>query len=157
MMPSHGSKAYFLIAGRNASQFANTVGLAMERESAEVTTFGNRSKRYIPGLKDATFPLEGPSEGEQADFLWELLETGKIVSFEYYPNGKDTVVSFGGKAFLSSVGMDSAVNDPNQLVGEFQITGDVERRSIYNFDAYGEFIEFNSDDPEDQWIDGNVA
>lgn len=134
-MPSHGSKAVFKI-GTNAlpttvtdmSAYGNSVGLTLNRETGEVTTFSQQSKKYIAGLKDATIPFEGPLEDASDQIMWDLYNNGTIVSFEYYPAG---IVAgkpkYTGSCLVTSYEVSSAVSDANSTSGEFQVTGDVSR------------------------------
>lgn len=135
MTASHGSKAVFKIGTAAApavvgdmSQYGNSVGLSMNRDSAEVTTFALGSKQYIPGLKDATVPFEGPYDGASDQIMWDLYNQGTIVDFEYHPAGVGVGLPiFSGQMFVTSYEVSSAVSDANATSGEFQVTGDVAR------------------------------
>jgi len=56
---THGKNATVLANGYNLSPYFNSVTASGSSDTAEVSTFGNNSKAYIPGLKDATFSVEG--------------------------------------------------------------------------------------------------
>lgn len=56
---THGKNATVLANGYNLSSYFNSVSASGSSETAEVSTFGDNSKKYIPGLKDATFSVEG--------------------------------------------------------------------------------------------------
>lgn len=135
MAASHGSVAVFKIgtnaapaATQDLSQYGNSVGLTLNRDSSEVTTFALRSKKYIPGLKDATVPFEGPYDDEADQILWDLYENGTIVEFEYFPAGEGAGKPvFSGELFVTSYEVSSDVSDANAASGEFQVTGDVAR------------------------------
>lgn len=67
MAASHGSKASFWLGTAaspavvvDLSVYGKTLGEAFKRDSAETTTFKKGSKTFIPGLKDATIPFDGP-------------------------------------------------------------------------------------------------
>jgi hypothetical protein len=132
---SHGSKAIFKIGTHAAptvvtdlSTYANSVGVTMSRDSGEVSTFGVSSKQYVPGLKDATVPFEGPFDPTADQILWDDYNFGDIVNFEYYPSGVATGnIKYSGKMFVTSYEVSSGVGDPNAVSGEFQVTGDVAR------------------------------
>lgn len=138
MAASHGSKAVFKIGTNavpqtavNMSQYGNSVGLTMNREASEVTTFALQSKKYIPGLKDATVPFEGPYDDASGQIMWDLYNNGTIVLFEYYPAGEGTgKVKFSGQLFVTSYEISSDVGDANATSGEFQVTGDVARSLV---------------------------
>ena len=135
MAASHGSKAVFKIGtnaapqvGTNMSQYGNSVGLTMNREASEVTTFALQSKKYIPGLKDATVPFEGPFDDASDQIMWDLYNNGTIVLFEYFPAGEGAgKVKYSGQLFVTSYEVSSDVGDANSTSGEFQVTGDVAR------------------------------
>lgn len=135
MAASHGSKAVFKIGTKaaptvvgNMSQYGNSVGLTMNRDSSETTTFALGSKKYIPGLKDATVPFEGPYDTASDQIMWDLFDDGTIVNFEYFPAGEGTGnVKYSGKLFVTSYEVNSEVSEANATSGEFQVTGDVAR------------------------------
>lgn len=138
MPASHGSKAVFKVGTKAApttvgdmSQYGNSVGLTLNRDSAEVTTFALGSKQYIPGLKDATVPFEGPFHDESDQIMWDLYDDGTLVSFEYFPSGEGTgKVKYSGTMFVTSYEVSSEVSDANATSGEFQVTGDVAREVV---------------------------
>ena len=138
MAASHGSKAVFMMGTfaapttvGNVSQYANSVGLSMSRDNAETTTFALQSKQYIPGLKDATIPVEGPFDPAVDQIMWDVYNNGTIVNFEYYPSGNTSGnVKYSGKMFVTSYEVNSTTSDPNATSGEFQVTGDVARSIV---------------------------
>lgn len=138
MSATHGSVAVFKIGTHaapttvtNMSDYGNSVGLTLNRDSSEVTTFALQSKKYIPGLKDATVPFEGPLDDASDQIMWDLYDNGTIVDFEYYPAGEGTgKPKYEGKLFVTSYEVTSEVSDANQTSGEFQVTGDVSREVV---------------------------
>lgn len=138
MAASHGSKAVFMVGTaaapavvQNLSQYGNSVGMTLNRDSAEVTTFALQSKQYIPGLKDATIPFEGPFDTLSDAILWDLLNAGTIANFEYYPAGNTTgLPKYSGQLFVTSYEVSSDVGDANSTSGEFQVTGNVTRALV---------------------------
>lgn len=138
MAASHGSTAVFMLGTHaapatpgNVSQYANSVGLSMSRDSAEVTTFALQSKQYIAGLKDATIPLEGPYDPTVDQQMWDLYNFGDIVTWEYYPFGNTTgKIKYTGQAIITSYEVNSTTSDPNATSGELQVTGNVTRSTV---------------------------
>lgn len=136
MAQVHGSKAT-LYAGtaaapavlQNLSQFGNSIGATFNRDTAETTTFAQGSKQYVPGLRDATVPFEGPFDDAADVIMWPLYETGEIVDFEYCPAGQGVVgtPAYTGKMFCTSYEVTSDTGGPSNMSGEFQVTGDVTR------------------------------
>jgi hypothetical protein len=136
MSTSHGSKAtisFGTAAAPNAvqpmEQFANAFSATFDRDTGETTTMGLGSKKYVPGLKDATVPYEGPFDTDADVVMWPLYDQGVIVDFEYAPAGRGVVGSplYSGTMFVTSYEVSSDANDPNTMSGEFQVTGDVVR------------------------------
>lgn len=135
-MATHGSKAGFRLGTFatpstlvDVSTFLNSVAATFNRDNSETSTFGVASKKYLPGLKDATIPIEGPYDGVTDVQMWDLYNNGTIVSFEYCPAGVGVsgTPKFTGQAFITSYEVSSDVNDANAMSGEMQITGDVTR------------------------------
>lgn len=56
---THGKNAKVLANGYDLSTYFNSLSVSGAADASEVSTFGNNSKRYIPGTKDATFSVEG--------------------------------------------------------------------------------------------------
>lgn len=56
---THGKNAKVMANGYDLSAYFNSVSAGGVSDTAEVSTFGNNSKAYIPGLKDGTFSVEG--------------------------------------------------------------------------------------------------
>jgi hypothetical protein len=135
MAASHGSKAVFKTGTfaapttvQDMSQYGNSVGLTLNRDASEVTTFALQSKKYIAGLKDATVPFEGPFDDACDLIMWDLYNNGTIVNFEYFPAGTTAgKPKYSGTLFVTSYEVSSDVSDANATSGEFQITGDVAR------------------------------
>lgn len=56
---THGKNAKVLANGYDLSAYFSSANASGAADTAEVTTFGNDSKAYIPGVKDGTFSVEG--------------------------------------------------------------------------------------------------
>lgn len=155
-MVTHGSKALLFVKGVNVSDYLTTLGVNLERDTAEVTTIGSEWKKHIPGLKDSSIPIGGPAFTEAADHLWQLLYQDAPAYFEYAPSGYDGGPFFYGYALLNEFGISSGVDDPNDLVGNLQVTGDVKRATGYDFNSDGDVIlDFNEIEDGDVF-DGNI-
>lgn len=132
---THGSKALFKVGSsatptvvQDVSTYGNSVGAHLSRDTAETTTFGKTSKTYIPGLKDATIPFDGPFDPTCDGIFWDLYNTGAIVNFEYYPSGTGTGnIKFSGTCLITAYEVSSGVSSENTAHGEFQVSGDVTR------------------------------
>jgi len=133
MAAVHGSKASLKIGDsgstlRDFSAYLTSTGLPRSADTAEVTTLGNSSKLYIPGLKDGTIPLEGPFDVVIDGYLDGILGFAARV-FEYCPQGAGvaTTPKYSGTCILTSYEATTPVDDAGTFSAEAQITGPVVR------------------------------
>ena len=137
MAATHGSQASFWLGTValptttvDLSTFGKTVGASFKRDTAETTTFKSGVKQYIPGLKDATIPFDGPLDAVVDQQMWDLFNTAAIVNFEYYPAGKAAASGtpkFTGSCMVTKYDLSSPVGGSNDFSGEFQVSGAVTR------------------------------
>lgn len=59
----HGKSATVLLADANLSAYLNEMSISRSTETGETTTFGDDSKTYIVGLRDAAVSLSGLFDG----------------------------------------------------------------------------------------------
>ena len=106
------------------TEYISNVNFPLSADTAEVTTFGSNSKKYIAGLKDCQFTV---------DFVWDATLDGYFFAllgapagtFEYSPDGGTT--EYSGEAILTAYNPASATNDAVKGSATFQVTGDVSR------------------------------
>ena len=55
----HGKNTKVFFNNYDLTEFFDNATLSVNADTADVSTFGSDSKKYIPGLKDATISLEG--------------------------------------------------------------------------------------------------
>jgi len=135
---THGSKATLKMGTAatptvlfEVSNYFNSISFPQNRDTAETTTFGTGTKRYIPGLRDATFSAEGKAHIVIDDILNDLMDNPSPVDFEYCPSGGVTGTRrYTGKFFPTSFEATSETGDANSFTSEFQISGDVARDTI---------------------------
>lgn len=131
MPPVHGSKATFTIQDsggvvRDITTYIDSSGLARSADTAEVSTNGVLSKKYVGGLLDATIPTGGPFDPVVDGYLNGIL--GMARNFVYRPQGAGTgLPEYTGSAILTSYEPDTPIDDAGRQTGEFQVTGDVAR------------------------------
>jgi len=131
MAASHGSAAYFAIqdsggVSRDLSALIDESGIQKSADTADVSTGGSTSKKYIPGLKDGTIPVGGPWDPTIDGYLDGILAMER--NFIYRPAGTGTgKVEYTGAAILTSYEPSTSVDDAARLSGEFQVTGNVTR------------------------------
>lgn len=131
MPPVHGSKAKFSITDsggtvRDLTAFLSSAGMPRSADTAETSVLGLTSKRYIPGLKDGTIPIEGPFDVTVDGYLNGILGMERVFAYDPQGTGSGTP-HYAGSAILTSYESETAVDDAGSMTGEFQITGDVTR------------------------------
>lgn len=124
----HGKNSTFKLdtpagALTDLTDYVNNVNFPLSADTAEVTTFGCDSKKYIPGLKDCQFTVETFWDATVDGYLFALLGAA-AGTFNYSPDG--TVV-YSGEAYLTAYNPASASNDAVKGSATFQVTGDVGR------------------------------
>lgn len=131
MAAVHGSSAYFSVQDsggtqRDLSTYLSESGLARSADTADVSTGGSTSKKYIAGLKDATIPISGPFDATVDGYLAGIL--GMTRAFIFRPAGTGSgLPEYTGSGILTSYEESSPVDGAATLSGEFQVTGDVTR------------------------------
>ena len=129
----HGKTAVFKIdnsAGslQDISAYCDSVDFPMTMDTAEVTTFGDSSKEYLAGLKDATISISGSWDATADAILAALTTAG---TFEYGPAGSASgAVKYTGEAILTGYTVNAPVGDKVSFSAEFQVTGAVTRTTF---------------------------
>lgn len=110
-------------ANSDVSEYLKSTGLDQNTDTVEVTTFGNDSKLYIPGLEDGTISLEGVWDAT-IDGIMATMKgvTGK---FSYLPAG--TGVTYAGDIILTSYNVSQDMAGEITFSASFQVTGDISR------------------------------
>lgn len=132
MPPVHGSKAFFSVTdagavARDLSALLDSSGLPRSADTAEVTTGGMTSKKYIPGLLDGTIPIGGPFDVTMDGYLAGILGLADR-TFIFRPGGTLTgQAEYTGLCILTAYEPSDDVGDAARMTGEFQITGNVTR------------------------------
>lgn len=132
---SHGSKAIIKVADsgatlRDISPYVTSTGLQRLADMAETSVLGTTAKTYIPGMTDATIPLEGNFDPTVDGYLAGILGFETAVAFEYYPAGEPvgaTKPKYSGSCFLTSYDIETGTDDKAGVSGELQVTGSITR------------------------------
>jgi hypothetical protein len=124
----HGKNSKFLLdtsAGdlTDLTSYVTNVNFPPTADTAEVTTFGSNSKKYIPGLKDCQITIEFGWDATLDGYLFALLGAA-AGTFNYKPDG---TIIYSGEAILTSYNPASSSNDAVKGSATFQVTGDVAR------------------------------
>ena len=127
----HGKTAVFQVDNSGGSltdisAYCDNVDFPLTADTAEVTTFGDASKEYIGGLKDATISISGSWDATADGVLAGII--GLAGSFEYGPAGSTGGnIKYTGEAICTSYNVTAPVGDKVSFSAEFQVTGDVTR------------------------------
>ena len=130
----HGKTAVFKIDNsggslQDISAYCDNVDFPLTADTAEVTTFGDSSKEYIAGLKDATISISGSWDATADAILAAIV--GVAGTFEYGPAGSaGGAVKFTGEAICTSYNVSAPVGDKVSFSAEFQCTGAVTRTTF---------------------------
>jgi hypothetical protein len=123
---THGKGAAVLVDEFDLSAFLNTFDGSATADTAEVTTFGNSSKAYVAGTKDATISLGGFFDGA-ANAVDEVLQAalGGSAIITLAPAG---VATIGNRCSLAdcittSYSVAASVGDAVTVSAEGQVTG----------------------------------
>jgi predicted secreted protein len=130
----HGKTAVFKIDNsggslQDISAYCDNVDFPLTSDTAEVTTFGDASKEYIAGLKDATVSISGSWDATADGILAGIV--GVAGTFEYGPAGSaGGAVKFTGEAICTSYNVSAPVGDKVSFSAEFQCTGAITRTTF---------------------------
>lgn len=123
---AHGKGASVLVDEFDLSAFLSSYDGAATADTAEVTCFGNASKAYVAGLKDATISLSGffdGSTGAVDEVLQAALGGSALISL--CPAGAGTI---GNRCSLAdcistSYSVSAPVGDAVTVSAEAQVSG----------------------------------
>lgn len=127
----HGKTADFRVDNSGGSltdisAYCDSVDFPATADTAEVTTFGDSSKEYIAGLKDATISISGSWDATADGVLAAIV--GVSGSFQYGPAGvTGGNIKYTGEAICTSYTVNAPVGDKVTFSAEFQVTGAVTR------------------------------
>lgn len=115
---------------RDLTAYATSVGVPVEVETAEVTTFNDDDKVYVTGLRDRTISIEGKWDATLDGYMSGLLG-GTPRAWKVFPAGSVAGRPYvQGSAILTSYEVTSEVGDAIGFSAEFQNSGAVTRGTI---------------------------
>lgn len=129
----HGKSTVFKVdnAAGSLTDISNTltdVSFPQSVDTAETSAFGDSSKTYVVGLKDATISVSGNFDATVDAHLAGVFGQAASLSFEYGPEGStSTYVKYTGECILTSYEKSGAIGDVVSYSAEFQVTGAVTR------------------------------
>lgn len=113
----------------NFSSGLTEMSLSRELDTAEITSFGDNDKSYIPGLRGATVSFSGNFSSTHAEVLDGVLgrNSTATMSWEFSPDGSTAVGRhlLKGEGFLTSLEYSASVDDKVTLSGELIVSGAV--------------------------------
>ena len=124
----HG-KTIYVFVGSDISAYCNKADFPKSADTAETSTFGHNDKTYLPGLRGATFSIEGiwdPAVDAILDPLLGTIVTGIV----YKPQGTgagNVVYTFD--ACMTSYAPPGSITEAVKFTAAFTITGVVVRTS----------------------------
>lgn len=118
----HGKSIYVSVAAHDISAYTNKADFPRAADTAETSCFGTTDKTYIPGLKGATFSIEG---------LWDATLDGYMdtafgteVAVVYRPAGTGAgLIQYAFQAILTAYNPPGSIGDAVKYSAQFQITG----------------------------------
>lgn len=122
----HGKGAATLFGAYDLSAFLNNFDAAATADTAEVTTFGDSSKAYIGGLKDATVSLSGffdGSAGAVDEVLAAALANVRVVTLAAAGAGAIGNRAQIGNVISTSYSINAPVADAVNISAEAQVSG----------------------------------
>lgn len=130
----HGKSAVFKIDDsggvlRDISAYCDNIDFPLTADTAEVTTFGDSSKEYVAGLKDATISISGSWDATADGYLAGI--QAAIGTFEYGPAGSaGGAVKYTGECICTGYNVTAPVGDKVSFSAEFQVSGAVTRTTF---------------------------
>ena len=128
----HGRYGVFTFDSVELTAYLDDVSMDRSAEASETTVFGQESKTFVKGLKDAKLSLQGKwdstaTTGPDENLTAWLTEDGPH-AFIWGPEGDTTGdVKFTGNGLVVSYNTSAPVGDIVAFTAEVQVTGDVAR------------------------------
>lgn len=129
----HGKGANFKLDNAsgtlvNFSSGLDDVTVSRSLDPAEVTTFGDNDRNFIPGLRTGTISCSGHFASTYAEILDALLGLSSAsLTFEYSPDGSTAASRhlLTGECWMVSLEYSAPVDDKVSMSFELQVTGAV--------------------------------
>ncbi len=128
---THGKNAKFTVqdaggTSRDISTYLTSAGTNRSADLAEASTFQTTYKQFVAGLIDAKIPIEGQFDPTVDGYLTGILQLAR--NFDYRPAGDGTGnISLTGSCILTSYEINTSLDGPATISGEFQVTGAITR------------------------------
>jgi hypothetical protein len=132
MAATHGKNSYFAVDDsgntlRDLSTYLKSGSGDQTTETVDVSVWGDDSKKYIQGLNDGQFQLEGVWDSTVDGYLHGIKGAGEK-DFEYGPIGDTgSNVKYSGKVLLTSYNISNDIGSEVRFSATLQVSGDVTR------------------------------
>jgi predicted secreted protein len=107
----------------------NEATLSRSMDTAEITTFGDNDRVYLPGLRGAELSFSGLFSSTHAEVLDGAFGRNSTasLSWEFSPDGSTAAGRhlLKGEAFISSLEYSASVDDAVAMSGTLTVTGAV--------------------------------
>lgn len=107
----------------------NEATLSRSMDTAEITTFGDNDRVYLPGLRGAELSFGGLFSSTHAEVLDGIFgrNSTATMSWEFSPDGSTAAGRhlLKGEAFLTSLDYGASVDDAVSLSGTLTVSGAV--------------------------------
>lgn len=132
--PRHGKGSQLSIDSTAGSLVTFSSGLeemslSRDLDTAEITSFGDNDKSYIPGLRGATLSFSGMFSSTHAEVLDGVLgrNSTATMSWEFSPDGSTATGRhlLKGEGFLTKIEYGAPVGDKVSMSGELIVSGAV--------------------------------
>lgn len=131
MAEAHGIKARFWIGSTDLSGYLQSVEVGGEADTAEVSTLSDTNKRYVVGLQDATFSLEGNFDPAFDLVLSNLFAATAGTAFKYFPQGSVSGLPlYSGSVYISTYSKSASTDDAGKATVEFVPSSAVTRGTV---------------------------
>lgn len=118
----HGKSVFVSVNAHDVSPYTNKADFPRTADTAETSTFGTTDKTYIPGLKGATFSIEGLWDAVLDAWLDAAL--GIEVPIVYKPQGVGAGnVTYTFQAICTSYNPPGSIGDAVKYSAAFIVTG----------------------------------
>ncbi len=127
----HGKATYLQIIHTGASTWVmssglDDIGFDREADTAEVTTFGDNDRNFLPGLRGGSFSLSGHWASTYESRIGSMLGSTAVVTLKFGPQGSVASSPFRtANALLTSYTVSNPVDDKVSMSLNFQVTGAV--------------------------------
>jgi len=118
----HGKSIYVSVATHDISAYTNKADFPRNADTAETSCFGTTDKTHIPGLKGATFSIEGLWDATLDGYLDAVF--GTEVAVVYRPAGTGGgLIQYAFQAIMTSYNPPGSIGDAVKYSAAFTITG----------------------------------